>query len=325
MTDHPDDAFSLVADIGGTNTRVALACETVLQKDTIRRFSNAEHPGLEAVLRHYLTDIGKADCKDACAAVAGPVRDGAGTMTNLNWTIDVATLARATNTGNARVINDLQAQGHSLGHLSGDKTPFVLRAPAPHSPRAVRLVIGVGTGFNAAAVYETEHGRLVPPSECGHANLPVRTEDELRLLRFVETAHGFPAVEDVLSGRGLERIYAWLSSEAGRPAKRKAADIMASVETGDDGIAAEAAAWFVRILGTVAGNLSLIHLPFGGVYMAGGVARALGPHLIRFGFGDAFRDKGRFDGFMQNFSVSLIEDDYAALTGCAHFLTQTQV
>ncbi|MEM9523090.1 MAG: glucokinase [Pseudomonadota bacterium] len=324
MTDRSDDAFSLVADIGGTNTRVAVARGTALRKDTIRRFSNAEHEGLEAVLRHYLKDIGKVDCKGACVAVAGPVRDGVGAMTNLHWTIDTTTLARATNATNARVINDLQAQGHSLGHLSGDKTPVVLKAP-PHSPRAVRLVIGVGTGFNAAAVYETEYGRLVPPSECGHANLPVRTGDELRLLRFVETAHGFPAVEDVLSGRGLERIYAWLSSEAGHPAKRKAADIMTSVETGDDAIATEAVARFVRILGTVAGNLSLIHLPFGGVYMAGGVARALGPYLVRFGFGDAFRDKGRFDGFMRNFGVSLIEDDYAALTGCAHFLGQTHV
>ena len=70
----------------------------------------------------------------------------------------------------------------------------------------------------------------------------------------------------------------------------------------------------------VAGNLALIQLPFGGVYLVGGVARALAPHLSRFGFADAFRDKGRFAGFMRNFGVAVIEDDYAALVGSAAHL-----
>ena len=75
-------------------------------------------------------------------------------------------------------------------------------------------------------------------------------------------------------------------------------------------------------MGTVTGNLSLIHLPFGGVYLVGGIARAVAPWLGEFGFADAMRDKGRFAGFMKNFPVYLIEDDYAALTGCAFRLAR---
>jgi glucokinase len=183
-------------------------------------------------------------------------------------------------------------------------------------------VIGIGTGFNAAPVHETPGGRYVAASEAGHANMPIRTEAELRLCRFVETAHGFPAVEDVLSGRGLERIYAWLGHEADDPREARSADIVSALESGADPRAAEAAQIFVRILGTVAGNLSLIHLPFGGVYLAGGMAQAMAPHLETFGFASAFRDKGRFAGFMQNFGVSVIEDDYAALLGCAAYLAR---
>ena len=33
-----------------------------------------------------------------------------------------------------------------------------------------------------------------------------------------------------------------------------------------------------------------------------------------------FRDKGRFAEFMENFSVTVVEDDFAALTGCAAHL-----
>ena len=318
---HPANTLLLVADIGGTNTRVALADGRRVLPASIRRYSNAEFPGLESVLRRYIDDEGGVDPKAACVAVAGPVREGRATLTNLDWTIDKTTLMRATQAETVAILNDLQAQGHALGHLAPEVIRPILTGPAAHS-QAAKLVIGVGTGFNAAPVFDTGSGRLVPPSEAGHANLPIRTDADLRLCRYVETAHGFPGVEDVLSGRGLERAYAWLGEEAGDPRERSAQEIMESCADGSDGRAIEAARIFTRILGTVAGNLALIQLPFGGIYLVGGVARAFAPYLDRFGFGEAFRDKGRFAGFMGNFSVSVVEDDYAALTGSAAHLVE---
>jgi len=316
---HPKNKYALVADIGGTNTRVALADGRQILGETIRRYSNADYPGLETVLRRYIDDEGGVDPIAACVAVAGPVRDGRATMTNLNWTIDRDTLARATKAETVAILNDLQAQGHALGYLDDANIRTIIDGPTG-LPNAARLVVGVGTGFNAAPVFDTDQGRLVTPSESGHANLPIRTERELRLCQFVSNAHGFPAVEDVLSGRGLERVYAFLGEEAGISAEAKAKDIMAACADGSNPRATEAAHVFTQILGTVCGNLSLIQLPFGGVYLVGGVARAFTPFLTEFGFGDAFRDKGRFAGFMGNFRVSVIEDDYAALTGSAAHL-----
>ncbi len=322
MGKYADDTYSLVADIGGTNTRVALAEGARLLPDSVRRYSNADFPGLETVLRRYVAEEDDVDCSGACVAVAGPVRDGVAELTNLAWTIDRDTLARATRAEHVAILNDLQAQGYAVGDIDAAKIRPVL-AGAAAKPAGTRLVIGVGTGFNAAAVFEGRGGRVVPPSESGHANLPIRTEAELRLCQYVETAHGFPAVEDVLSGRGLERVYRWLGHEAGDERELSAADIMSALDGDVDPRAEEAVRVFVRILGTVAGNLSLIQLPFGGVYLIGGVARAMAAHLDRFGFGDAFRDKGRFAGFMGNFSVSVIEDDFAALIGCASHLAET--
>lgn len=317
----PADTFSLVADIGGTNTRVALAEGDRLLPETIRRYRNADYPGLETVLRAYIAEEDDVDCRGACVAVAGPVHDGRATLTNLDWTIDRDSVARATRAETVAVLNDLQAQGHALGRIDGDKLRAIV--PGPEGPpSAARLVIGVGTGFNASPVHQTASGRMVPPSESGHANLPIRTEADLRLLRHVETIHGFPAVEDVLSGRGLERVYAWLANEAGAPAEKSAATIVADCAARSDATAVEAVRVFTRILGTVSGNLALIHLPFGGVFLVGGVARHVAPFLGPFGFVDAFRDKGRFAGFMQNFGVTVVEDDYAALTGAAAHLSE---
>ena len=319
MASREPDKFSLVADIGGTNTRVALADGPVLLTDTVRRYRNAEHAGLETVLRHFIEDEGGVDCKSACVALAGPVKDGSGSLTNLDWKIDEATLARATSAETVALLNDLQAQGHAIGNIPDESIRTLVPGPTPEAA-STKLVIGVGTGFNIAPVYETEAGRLVPASEAGHANLPIRAEAELSLIRYFEDAHGFPAVEDMLSGRGLEKVYLWLSGQDGHPTEKTSAEIMAGFETQSDPIAQSAAEMFVRMLGTVSGNLSLIHLPFGGVYFAGGMSRAFAAHFEALGFLSAFRDKGRFAGFMQNFAVHVIEDDYAALTGCASYL-----
>lgn len=308
---HAPDTLSLVADVGGTNTRVALAEGPRLLTGTVRKFRNADHPSLEDVLSIFVSDEA-VDCRGAAVAVAGPVRDGHGTLTNLDWSIDREMLARVTRAEHLAVINDLQAQAHALGHIAEANLRRVVDAP-PAPPRATRLVVGIGTGFNAAVALETEFGRVVPPSECGHVSMPVRTPEALSLATFVAAEHGFPSVEDVLSGRGLEHVYHWT---AGAP--RPAAEIMATAAT--DETSSRAVATFVRLMGTVAGDLALTHLPFGGVYLIGGVARAMVPHLDRAGFAESFRDKGRFTGFMRQFSVSVVEDDFAALSGLAAHL-----
>lgn len=311
------DRMSLVADIGGTNTRVALAEGLVIREETIRRFRNADYAGLEPVLTEYVADMGGVDCAGACVAAAGPVRDGVARMTNLDWQMDGALLARATGAERVAILNDLQAQGHALGQLGPGALRRIARG-SPASRGAARLVVGVGTGFNAAPVHEGPGGRIVAASECGHITLPVRSAEDLALAEAVGAKHGFAGVEDVLSGRGLERLYTYVTGGA----TKSAAEIMAALADGNDTGAADTAHSFVRFLGAVIGDLALIHLPFGGIALCGGVARAFAPHLQEMGFATAFADKGRFSDFMASFPVEVIEDDYAALIGCAAFLAQ---
>lgn len=313
------DTLTLVADIGGTNTRVALARGRTVLNDTIRRYANAQNEGLAPVLRRYRSELGSVDPAAACVAVAGPVKDGRGTLTNLDWSIDGESLSEATGAEVTAILNDLQAQGHALGHIDPAKTRIVVPFPEADS-LAPKLVVNVGTGFNIAAVHDTGGGRLVPAAEAGHVTLPVRDEADLRLARFVGAQHGFASVEEVLSGRGIVQAYDWVGHEEGDRSTATSAEIMAAIAEGGDTRATRAARVFVRMLGAVSGDLSLITLPFGGVWLVGGLARAFAPHLDRYGFVEAFRDKGRFSGFMEGFGVGVVEDDNAALTGCASHL-----
>ncbi|MDV7269779.1 glucokinase [Thioclava sp. A2] len=312
------ETYDLVVDIGGTNTRVALAHEGQIIDASIKRYRNADHAGLDLVLRDYLAQSGDVAVNGACVAVAGPVAvDGtSAAMTNLAWAIETETIRAATGAARVALLNDLQAQGHAIGHLPEGSVRVLFQGrPAP--ARASALVVGVGTGFNAAPVHETAHGRIVLPSECGHVTLPAVTEDDIALLRHIEEKHVFASVEHALSGRGFERIHAYVTDKT--EIEEDAATIMAALEAGDAS-ARRTGRIFARVLGMVVGDLALTHLPFGGIFLCGGVARAFAPWLEGLGFRSAFTDKGRFAGFMEQFSVATIEDDYAALTGSARFL-----
>ena len=73
----------VLADIGGTNTRVALACGAQVDAASVKRYTNANWDGIGPVLKDYLAQTG-ARVEAACVAMAGPVRDSAGTLTNLD-------------------------------------------------------------------------------------------------------------------------------------------------------------------------------------------------------------------------------------------------
>ena len=312
---------AILADIGGTNTRVALADGKRLRPGSIAKFANAEFDSLEPILIRYLADAGIASVEGACVAAAGPVQHGVAEMTNLNWTIDHAQLIRATGATQVAILNDLQAQGQALGHIAPEYLRPIITAPSV--PNSAMLVVGLGTGVNAAPVHNTPWGRVVPPSECGHVSMPIRTEQDLRLARFLETwgdnAHGFTGVEDVLAGRGLEHIYAFVTHEAGTLATLTSGQIMAALAAGNP-LALDTARLYIRLLGSTLGNLALTHLPYGGIFLIGGMSRAMTPYMADMGLADALCDKGRFAGFLRAFPVWVVEDDFAALTGCAAYL-----
>lgn len=317
--------LAILADIGGTNTRVALADGTRVRLDSIRRFSNAEYQArgqdIADVLRDYLDQTG-ATVSGVCVAAAGPVQDGVATMTNLAWVIDSAKLTGATGAVRVAILNDLQAQGQALGHIAPENLRTVIDGP---SATGSMLVVGLGTGVNAAPVHPAPKGRVVPPSECGHVNMPIRTEEDFQLARFIEAklrADGevpHSGVEEVLAGRGLANLHAFAAYAAGHPSSLSSADVLKALGAGD-ATATHAARLYVHILGQMLADLALIHLPYGGIYLIGGMARALTPHFDRFGLTQCFREPRRVDLLEKDFSVTVVEDDYAALTGCAVYL-----
>jgi len=305
----------IVADVGGTNTRLALSAGTALRKETLKRYENATASCLEDILDRYISEMNVSLFDGICIAVAGPAHQDRAELTNIDWTIQKSALQKIAKTEKAGIINDMQAQGYALSALNDTDIKHVYGTP--HVDKTKRmLVCGVGTGFNIALSIPTPHGVIVPPAEAGHTRLPVRNATEQKVVDYLTKKNGFAEVEEVISGRGMALVNHVLYPNSPRTSQ----DVIQSAP--ENAEARHVVDVFCGFAGSYFGDLALTTLPEGGIFLIGGLARALEPFMSETNFGAAFCDKGRFSEMNKSFGVNLVVDDFAALRGCANYLTQ---
>jgi glucokinase len=315
---------ALVCDVGGTNTRLGLVERGVLTNDGLASFRNAEFSDFDSLLSAYLRQVGCDKVDTAAIALAAPIGPEGATLTNHDWTISRSGVGAVTGAKAIYFLNDFEALGFALLNVEALDKVILRDRPEATNRRARRLVLGAGTGFNAAALIidpVTGHP-VVAAAECGHMTLPVQGDEEHDIQRFLSRRRGRASNERALSGRGLTELYAWCCERAGTDAiLQGSAEIVQRALDGSDGLARAAALLFARFLGRVAGDLALAFLPLGGIYLTGGVSRALLPLLKDDpAFMTAFHAKGRMSEFMDQFPIAMLTDDRVALTGCAAFL-----
>ncbi len=302
-------AEQLLIDLGGTHCRLGLAMDGRFEPVTARVLKNAEHLGLPELLRAYLNEIRPSSLTAICAAVAGPVESGFAKLTNHDWTAQTSELISATGALDCYLLNDLQAQAFALGDL--DPSGLERLRSGSADPTGPRLVIGVGTGCNLAIAHRIGQKLFVPAAEFGHTPLP-DMPDFRSLFDTLRAPNGHLPVEAALSGAGLCRLHHHLTGAEAAPQ-----DILATAPNATT----EA---FGTLLGAVAGSACIGHMATGGLYLIGGVARAVAPHLAASGFETAFLGGGPYRHILQKIPVALIKDDLAALRGCALHLSQMQ-
>lgn len=308
----------LLADVGGTNTRLAIATGNQIDKASLRKFKNHDHAELADILEQFLTELDQPQITAATVAIAGAVSDGATYLTNRGWHFDVEMLANVTGTGNVALINDLAAQGYALNLLDNECFSPIM-SKSKNVPGMPRLVVGIGTGFNCAPVWKSNDGYLVPPAESGHAAFPSIHGACDGLAEWLShRLGGFVSIEDVLSGRGLENCHSFASRS---DRQLSAAQIVQAARDGDE-IAITAMNIFVSACGAVLGDLALHFLPRGGITLVGGVANSTAPFLKSPTFRTAFCNKGRLSEMMKDYSVDIVKDDNSALIGCLAYCRQ---
>jgi len=312
----------IAGDIGGTKTLLRISAgggAPSLQKF----YASADYPGLAEILDEFLREAGVSSVASACLALAGPVSGRRVKLTNLPWEVDADALATRFGISRISLINDFEAVGHGIATLQPSDLLTLQAGAAPAA--GVRVVVGAGTGLGVAWLTPA-HGRyVVHPSEGGHMDFAPADALQYALLQYLQQRHGHVSCERIVSGPGLVAIFEFLrDSERGSPSAQlvaamnegdAAAALTRFAQQGDEPIAQMALDLFVRVYGAFVGNLALLTLPRGGIYVAGGIAAKIAAIMQRGDFMRAFHDKGRYKALLGTLPLHIVTNQQVGLLG----------
>ena len=299
----------LGGDLGGTKTLLALAEKDAAGSIRIvrqQRFASADYPTFDALLDEFLAD--RPSIAAACFGVAGPTDGQSAKLTYLPWSLVASNLARRFAIPKVSLANDFAAAAHGLALVDAENIVTLCAGqPIDHAPR---VILGAGTGLGVAGlVWQGDRYRIIA-GEGGHMGFAPQTAEQGELWRWLLDQNGRVTTEDIVSGPGLARIYAFFG---GRP--QRADEIGSAALVGSDPLAVKTLRLWLECYGAFAGDLALHWLSRGGVYLAGGIAAKLLPGSDAEPFIDAFLAKREHRHLAQDMPVHLITDETLGLRG----------
>ena len=310
--------FSLVGDIGGTNSRFGLVEQGSMAVQHMEALRNDNFSSLEAAIQQYLKNQNVKSLLSAAIAVAAPVDGETITLTNRDWTFSTESLRIAANAKRLRLLNDYEALALALPHLQGDDV-VQIGGQAAATPM-VKIVLGPGTGLGMAALAPLKQGSwMVLPCEPGHITLPIETREEFDWREGMRAPGQVFTTEEAISGGGLYLMYKTLSPN-GILISPEA--VIKAALAGSDSDAMKTLDQFIIWLARIAGDAAMTLQARGGVYLAGGIAPSIIDKLKSGPFRTVFEEKGKLAHVMRPVPIYVIVDRFPAFKGCAASLTQ---
>lgn len=312
----------LLADIGGTNARFALAeprAGMPLVLGSVQGFPVDRFESLAAAAAHFLEAVGARPAA-AMLAVAGRVDRGQARMTNHPWVVSAERVRQALGLRDVLLVNDFVAQSAAV-RLLGDDDVVAIGAPARiaaagDEPRTFAIV-GPGTGLGVGALVCRDGHHFALATEGGHASFAPGTPEEIQVLERLSTDFGRVSNERLVSGDGLVNLHRALAEIAGLdPGPRVPEDITAGAAAGDR-VCMRAIDVFCAVFGAIAGDLVLTFGAWSGVYLSGGLVPVLLPALQHSGFRQRFEGKGRYAPVMARVPTLAVVHPQPGLLGAA--------
>jgi glucokinase len=304
----------LIADIGGTNARFALAEPDGLPQDE-RHLLVRDFPDPAAAALAYLAG---RRVEEAVVAVATPVESDTIRFTNSPWAFSIEDLRERLGLRRLAVINDFVAQALAMPYLAPvEVEPLGGGAAAPGRTIGV---LGPGTGLGVSALVPGRVGWTALPTEGGHVSLAPHDARERDVLATLSERFGHVSNERVLSGQGLLNLASALAALDGRTLQAATPEaVTEAARTGACPVCVEAVAMFGALLGSAAGDLALVLGARGGIFVAGGICLKLGPLFDRAVFRRRFEAKGRMRAYLEPIPARLVLRPDTGLLGAAHY------
>lgn len=311
---------ALAADIGGTNARFALVgSDGQVGKPII--FPIAEYPDIATALAQRILPSLTDRPLSIVFALAANIEGEQAKLTHGHWTVTPRELLTAFDLQDVVLLNDFEALALALPAFPADNlTPIGERKKDVRGPK---VVLGAGTGLGVGALIPVGDAWLPVTTEGGHIDFGAVHPRDFEVWKNLPSPLGRVTTETVLAGAGIANLYLSLSAINGRdPGTVDVREVVSAARAGTDAAASEALELFARHLGRFAGDMALLYMARGGVYLGGGVVGRLGDLFDQTAFQRAFCDKTPFSAMLQAIPIHVINHPTPALLGIASLITQ---
>jgi len=315
--------LALVADVGGTNARFALADLRSRKLYEIKKLKVSDFGSLEAVSAAYLSAISSTP-EFACFAIAGPVGGERCKLTNANWSFTPSSIRQATGVRKIAFVNDYDAQAQALPDLTASDLRQIGGGTAAEG--SAKAVVGPGTGLGVAGLVRLQGDWTTIVGEGGHVTFAAETDEDFEIFRRLQGNFLRVSAERVISGPGLSLVFDTVCEINGLSTPRLAAEgVVERARSGTDPIAQKVTELFAKWLGRFAGDVALTLGASGGVYIAGGIPPRMLDILTAGGFRAGFEAKGRMTELMKHTPTYVVLNDEAGLRGAAAIASNVQI
>lgn len=306
----------LIADIGGTNARFALAGEERLPLEA-RTLPGANYPNIIAAAKDYLGDTAP---RIGIFAVNGPIEGDIVRPTNTPWNppyFSIKEVEQALGLERLLVVNDFVAQARAVEALADDERKQ-LGGGEEVAQRPI-AVLGAGTGLGVGGLIPNRGIWLPVPSEGGHCSFAPHDPLQIQILeRLTRHFNGHVSNERLVAGPGMVNLARAIAEIAGAElGDLTPKDVSDRARERSCPHCAKAIEIYPSVLGAAAGDLALMFLARGGVYIGGGVVPRLGDLFDVERFRAAFVDKGRFRPLLEQIPTYLVVHPDPGLLGAA--------
>ena len=308
----------LIGDIGGTNARFAILLDAVAEPMMFPVVQTADFATIDDAIQASVLDKTSIQPHSAVLAVAGPVDGDEIDLTNCPWVVRPRQMLTGLGLGEVIVLNDFEAQALAISSLP-ETARTQIGGGIVHEG-ASRAVLGPGTGLGVAGLVRARNIWIPVAGEGGHIDLGPRTARDLAIWPHLNTIEGRVSGEQVLCGRGLVNLYQAIAVANGtRPIHTTPAEITDAAVHRRDEASIEAVDLFATYLGRVAGDIALIFMARGGVFIAGGIVQRIIPILKADQIRAAFEDKAPHSALLRDIPLYVVTEPLAALAGLAAF------
>jgi glucokinase len=323
--------LALLADIGGTHARFALAdpnLAAALVEPSVRQFEVARFASVDEAAQDYLEQVKAADgrVERGVFAVAGRIEGDRARITNHPWLISRQGTQSALGLRNLHLVNDFAAQAMAVALLDAkDLAPIgPLGFERGDGGDRSYAVLGPGTGLGVSALLVRNGCKHVLETEGGHVSFAATTPREAAVLERLAARFGRVSNERLVSGNGLVNIHRALAEIAGEPAPTLLPREVSAGAARGDARCREAMDLFFAAFGAIAGDLALTLGAWDGVFLTGGLVPKLLAPLQQSRFRSQFEAKGRFAAAMAGVPTLAVIHPQPGLLGAAAFALQFQ-